>query len=111
MEAWTRQNRNVFFDVGEHWFSENSITNVLSLSDVADKYRVTLDTDDEKAFKVYFSRKIIKFKQLSNRSCGLMPSDSTSYSEHPIEPSEGLNFLSNSVSDNLKYFTEAMKKS
>ena len=93
-------------DVGEHWFSENYIINILCLSDVADKCRVTLDTDDEKAFKVYFPRKTVKFKQLSNRLCGLMHSDSTRHREHPIEPNKGLNF----VNDNLKCFSEAMKK-
>ena len=81
-------------DIGEHWFSENSITNILSLSDIADKHRVTLDTDEEKAFKVHFPRKIVKFKQLSNRLYGLLPSDSTSYSAYPtLQPNKGLNFV------------------
>ena len=84
-------------DIGEHWFSEKSITNILSLSDIADKYRVTLDTDEEKAFRVHFPRKIVRFKQLSNNSHGLMPSDASSYVECPIKPSKGLNFLSSTV--------------
>ena len=92
-------------DVGEHWFSENILTNILSLSDVADKHRVTLDTDEEKAFKVYFPREIVKLKQLNNRSYGLLPSDSTSYSECPTsQPIKSLNFA------NDKCFSEAMKK-
>ena len=98
-------------DIGEHWFSEKSITNILSLSDIADKYRVTLDTDEEKAFKVHFPKKIVKFKQLSNRLYGLLPSGTSSYIEHPIvEPNKGINFVTNTANDNLKYFSESMKK-
>ena len=52
------------------------MTNILSLSDIIDKYRVTLDTSEERAFKVHFPRKIVKFKELSsNRLWGLIPSD------------------------------------
>ena len=38
---------------------------MLLLSDIADGHGVTLDTSEEKAFRVYFPRKIVKFKQLS----------------------------------------------
>ena len=44
-------------DIGEHWFSEKSITNTLSLSDIADGHKFTLETDEEKAFRVHFPRK------------------------------------------------------
>ena len=35
-------------DIGEHWFSTKSMANTLSLSDVADEHKVTLDTSEEK---------------------------------------------------------------
>ena len=49
-------------DIGEHWFSDKSITNMLSLSDISDEHRIALDTDEEKAFKIHFPKKIVKFK-------------------------------------------------
>ena len=92
-------------DIREHWFSENSITNILSLSDIVDKYCVTLDANEEKAFKVYFPRKIVKFKQLSDCLYGLLPSDSSSYSEYPtLQLNKSLNFA------NDKCFSKAMKR-
>ena len=39
-----------------------------------------------------------------------MPSDTSSYVEHPIEPNKCLKVVSNTVDDNLKYFSEPMKK-
>ena len=39
-----------------------------------------------------------------------MPSDTSSYVEHPIDPNKGLNFVCSTVDDNLKYFSESMKK-
>ena len=83
-------------DIGEHWSSAKSIDNMLSLSDVADECRVTLDTSKEKAFRVYFPCKIVKFKQLSNLFCGLMPSDESSYEEHPIDLGNAYNLYQTS---------------
>ena len=67
----TRTQKFCVPDIGEHWLNKKSITNTLSLSGVADEHRVTLDTDEEKAFRVHFPRKIVNFKQLSNRLHGL----------------------------------------
>lgn len=97
--------------VGEHQFSANSITNILSLCDIADKHRVTLDANKEKAFKVYFLKKIVKFKQSSNSSHRLFPSDVSSNKEHSaVEPNKGIDFANNTANNNLKYFLESMKK-
>ena len=50
-------------DVGEHWFSAKSMTNVLPLSDVVDEHKVELDTNEERALKVPFPRKIVKLEK------------------------------------------------
>ena len=41
---------------------------------------------------------------------GFMPSDTSIHVECLMEPSEGLNFASNVMNDNLKHFSESMKK-
>ena len=51
-----------FKSIGEVWFCKKAITNILLLSDMADKFRVTLDTNVEKALVVYFSTRKVKFK-------------------------------------------------
>ena len=53
--ASTRQ-KCLTYDLDEFWFSTNSITNVLSLSNEADKYRITMGTSSEQAMIVYFSK-------------------------------------------------------
>ena len=97
-------------DIGKHLFSAKSMTNILSLSDIADKHKVTLDTSEEKSFRVHYPRKIVKFKQFSDRLHGLIPSDNSFHEECPINSEKGLQFVSNTVKENLEYFSEAMKK-
>ena len=67
--------------------------NILRLSDIVDKHKVTLDTSEERALRVHFPRKIVKFKELSNRLWGLIPSDDSFYEEHPIDSEKGLQFV------------------
>ena len=55
------------------------MTNTSSLSDLVNKRKVNLDTSKEIAFKVYFPRNIVKFKELSNSLCGSLPSDEFFY--------------------------------
>ena len=54
-------------DTVEHCFSDELMINTLSLSDIVDKYKFTLDTSEEKALKVHSLRKIVKIKELSNQ--------------------------------------------
>lgn len=61
----TSRKKYMFRNLVEHWFNKYSVTNILSLSDVADKYRITLDTEKERVLRVYFLRKIVKFKELN----------------------------------------------
>ena len=83
---------------------------MLSLSDIPDKHRVMFNADKEKALRVHFPRKVVKFKQLSNSLWRLMPSDTSNCIELPMDPNKGLNFTCNAVNDNLKCFSEQMKK-
>ena len=39
--------------LGTYWFNPNSITNIISLNEMADCYRATMDTEKERDFKVY----------------------------------------------------------
>ena len=34
--------------LGKHWFNENSMTNVIALSDMTTKFKVTMDSSKEK---------------------------------------------------------------
>ena len=55
------------------------MTNVIDISDMTDKFRVTMDSNIGKALFVHFPDKIIKFKQLNNNLYGMNPADSESY--------------------------------
>ena len=43
-----------------HWFNKDSITNIISLAHMIDKFRVTLDSNEEKALLVHFPNKFYK---------------------------------------------------
>ena len=43
--------------LGEHWFNKDSMTNIIALSDMTAKFRVTMDSSKEKAFLSIFQKK------------------------------------------------------
>ena len=51
---------------GQAWQEDSAATNVLALSKVADKHRVTYDSAIEDAFNIHTPRKIMKFKRSVN---------------------------------------------
>ena len=53
--------KGILNQIGEIWFDERGMTNVLSLGLVQEKYRVTLDTEVENAFTVHAPWGPIKF--------------------------------------------------
>ena len=57
------------------WHNEESRTNVISLADMADDHRVTMDTSKDKAMFVHLPDKIIRFGQMENRLYGLSLND------------------------------------
>ena len=95
--------------LGEHWFNEDSITNIIAMKDMTDRYRVTMDSAVEKALFVHLPHKVVIFKQLKNNLYGMDPSDPNSsitteeYQEKNIQ-------LTNIVTDNLKYMSERQRK-
>ena len=57
------------------WFNEDSISNIISLADIADEHRVTMDTNIDKAFFVHLPDRVVRFGQLPNRLCGMNIND------------------------------------
>ena len=47
--------------LGQRWFNQEAIANVISLSDMADHHRVTYDSVEERAFLVHKEDKVVKF--------------------------------------------------
>ena len=62
-------------DLGEHRFSDKSMTNILSPSDVTDKHRAVLDASEEMGVKVHFPKKTANIRELANRLWGVDPTD------------------------------------
>ena len=48
------------------WFIKESIANIISLADMASKYKVTYDSDRAQEFLVHMPIKIVQFRQMSN---------------------------------------------
>jgi hypothetical protein len=61
--------------VGECWYNPHSITNIIALSDMTKKFRVTMDSSKEKALLVHFPNKVVKFKQMKNGLYAMNPRD------------------------------------
>jgi hypothetical protein len=58
-----------FPNLGEVWFNDNSIANILSLADVRKVCRVTMDTADEPAMTIHrLDGSTMKFRE---HNCGL----------------------------------------
>ena len=50
--------------LGEHWFNPESMTNIIAMNDMTDRYRVTMDSAVEHALFIHLLDKIVIFKQL-----------------------------------------------
>ena len=61
------------------WYNENSMTNIISLKDMTNKFRVTMDSKEELALLVHMPDKIVKFKQFSNGLYAMDRSDEKSF--------------------------------
>ena len=59
----------------EAFCNKDSMSNTISLADMADDYRVTMDTNADKAMFVHLPHKIVRFGQMKNRLCGLDQND------------------------------------
>ena len=59
----------------EAWHNKESMTNVISLADMADDHIVTMDTSKDKSMLVHLPDKIVRFVQMENRPHGLSLND------------------------------------
>ena len=91
--------------LGEHWFNSDSMTNIIAMKDMTDKYRVTMDSAVEKALFVHMPEKIVVFKQLENNLYGMDPEDPTSYITKEKYNSKNIQMM-NIVEDNLNMMSE-----
>jgi hypothetical protein len=88
---------------GEVWYNKNSIANILSLSRVESKYRITYDSDNGKQFIVHKADGMVRqFRQSKN---GLFYMDA----KDSDEDEEGT-VLINTVNENKKKYTNAAYK-
>ena len=65
--------------IGTTWFNEESMTNIIAMADMADLYRVTMDTSEENCFLVHLQDRIIRFVQMTNRLYAMDPRDPSRY--------------------------------
>jgi hypothetical protein len=87
------------------WYNENSITNIISMKGLTDKFRVTMDSKEELALLVHMPDKIVKFKQFSNGLYVMDPNDKTSF-EMKKKPYQ---FLA-TVKDNMKFLSKRQQE-
>jgi hypothetical protein len=86
--------------LGECWYNPHSTTNIIALSDMTKKFRVTMDSLKEKALLVHFPNKVVKFKQMKGGLYAMNPKDpenfgSISSQSHLIQTLEqNLDYLS-----------------
>ena len=66
--------------LGTHWFNRNAITNIISLADTSEMFRVTMNTKIEKALIVHMDDKKVKFSQMPGGLYARKPEEN-SYSE------------------------------
>ena len=60
-------------ELGEHWFNENWIKNIISLAHMANKYQVTYNSEKERAFNVHIQDNTFKFKEKVNGLYAIYP--------------------------------------
>ena len=47
-----------------HWFNSEALTNIISLANIGNKYKVTMDTSKEKAMIAHLDDRQVKFTKL-----------------------------------------------
>ena len=95
--------------LGEQWFNKESMTNIIAMKDMTDRFRVTMDSAIEKALFVHMPDKVVIFKQLDNSLYGMDPRDSSSYMSKMDYEKKNIQMM-NVVQDNLNYMSERQQK-
>ena len=85
------------------------MTNIIAIKDIANKYRVIMDSSVEKAPFVHISDKIVRFKQLNNNLYGLDPRDKSNYMSKEEYKEKNIQIM-NVVQDNLENISERYQK-
>ena len=49
---------------GEVWFDDNAITNIFSCAKMADRYKITYDSEEEDVFIVHLPDKPVRFERI-----------------------------------------------
>jgi hypothetical protein len=87
------------------WYNEDSMTNIISMKDMTNKFRVTMDSKEELALLVHMPDRIVKFKQFSNGLYAMDPSDEKSF-KTTKKPYQFLNTLE----ENLAFLSPRQRK-
>eukprot|EP00957_Ditylum_brightwellii_P006200 469434-Ditylum_brightwellii.AAC.1 len=53
-------------DLGTRWYNLNAPTNIISLADLSSKYRITYDSEEDKALNVHLPDRVVRFPELKN---------------------------------------------
>ena len=99
----------IILHLGEQWFNPESMTNIIAMKDMTDRFRVTMDSAVEKALFVHLPDKIVIFKQLKNNLYGMHPNDPESFISKDEYKEKKIQMM-NIVADNLKYMSERQQK-
>eukprot|EP00957_Ditylum_brightwellii_P198658 15140901-Ditylum_brightwellii.AAC.1 len=60
-------------DLGTRWCNPNALTNIISLADLRNKYRITYDLEEDKALSVHLPDRVVRFPELENGLYALDP--------------------------------------
>jgi hypothetical protein len=91
--------------LGEHWFNKDSITNIMALCDVTDKFRVTMDSSEELALLVHMPNKIVRFKQMKGGLYAMNPKDPENNGSVPSQA-----HLGKTLEENMKFLSPRQQK-
>ena len=86
-------------DLGTFWYNEFALTTIISLSHMRQKFKITYDSEFEKAIKVHTNKGIVKFTEISNGLYALNAWENKHFSK-----SKGFQFI-NTIDENLEFFT------
>ena len=98
--------------LGQTWFDPTQIANIFGFSHMADKYRITFDSDQEDTFLVHSDKGGIKFKRTEDGLYAYKPT--TDYTKKvaamnatiPTYRKDGTQMLISTVNENRKGYTQ-----
>jgi hypothetical protein len=91
--------------LGEYWYNEDSITNIMALCDVTDKFRVTMDSSKENALLVHMPHKVICFTQMKGGLYTMNPKDPENNGSIP-----GQSHLGKMLEENMAFLSPRQQK-